>query len=782
MKTDIERILVTEDEIKEMVRRLGRKITGDYQGKELVVVGILKGGFIFMADLIREIDLIIKIDFMSVSSYGASTRSTGIVKINKDIDVDINEKDVLIVEDIIDTGLTLTYIRDLMEGRGAKSVKIVTAFDKPSRRKVELTADYTGITVPDEFIVGYGLDYNSKYRNLPESNTESKLTFSKLVAMLDENNVGDCPIESMTLKEGVATVKLRKDFADLEEGHEYKLNYDSVEVIENLLVKFSDAEKKADIKLDDRIKYDIATTSALGYYLLQMIPFILLIIGVIFVWYFMMNQANSGNNKAMSFGKSRARLATDNKKKITFNEVAGAAEEKQELEELVSFLKDPGKYSTLGARIPKGVLLVGPPGTGKTLLARAVAGEAGVPFFTISGSDFVEMYVGVGASRVRDLFSQAKKNAPCIVFIDEIDAVGRHRGAGLGGGHDEREQTLNQLLVEMDGFQMNDSVIIIAATNRKDILDPALLRPGRFDRQVYVNLPDVKKEEAILKVHARNKPLNDSVSLDEIAKTTPGFSGADLENLLNEAALIAARRNKKSINMEDVKEATFKLTAYHEAGHALAVRYKSTVHKVDRVSIIPAGSAGGYTSYRPDEDMSYNTRSQLKESIIVALAGKTAEELVFGDCSTGATNDLVHANKIARNMVTRLGMSDKIGNVILGDDNNEVFVGLEYGHTKSYSEELKSEIDREVKVLIDSCYEECKQLLQEHMDMLNKVSEVLILKERIEGDEFGAIIEGTWTEEFVSADTNQDAPSDKKNPDKKNADNDVSDSNNEVGH
>ncbi len=609
---------------------------------------------------------------------------------------------------------------------------------------------------------------------ITDSSAETRLGYSDLVAMLDENNIENCPVESISLKEGVATIKMKSDYGNLKKGREYKMYYDSTDSIHELLDSYKKAEVEAGISNENGLSYRIETTPAVVYYLIQMLPFLILIIGAVIIWYFMMSQANSGNNKAMSFGKSRARLATDNKKKVTFNDVAGAAEEKQELEELVSFLKEPGRYSELGARIPKGVLLVGPPGTGKTLLARAVAGEAGVPFFTISGSDFVEMYVGVGASRVRDLFAQAKKNAPCIVFIDEIDAVGRHRGAGLGGGHDEREQTLNQLLVEMDGFQMNDGVIIIAATNRKDILDPALLRPGRFDRQVYVNLPDVKEREAILKVHARNKPLNDSVNLEDIAKTTPGFSGADLENLLNESALIAARKNKKTINMEDVKEATFKVimgpekkskvisekdkrwTAYHEAGHALAVRFKSTVHKVDRVSIIPAGSAGGYTSYKPDDDSPYVTKTEMMQSIVVALGGKTAEELVFGDCSNGTVSDLNHANKIARNMVTKLGMSDKVGNVIFTDENDEVFVGLEYGHSKSYSEDLKSDVDKEVKSILDKCYAECKQILEEHMDLLHTLADILVRKERIEGDEFEAIVSGTWTEDFVSADSKTD--------------------------
>lgn len=630
---------------------------------------------------------------------------------------------------------------------------------------------------------------------------ENDLSYSTFVAMLDVDEPATCPIESVQLKEGTAIVKLKTDYGDLQKGREYKMYYDSTTSIHELLDTFKQAQMDAGISDKDGIKFEIVTTSTVMLFLMNMAPFLILIIGVVIVWYFMMNQANSGSNKAMNFGRSRAKLATDSKRKVTFQDVAGANEEKQELEELVSFLKDPGKYSALGARIPKGVLLVGPPGTGKTLLARAVAGEAGVPFFTISGSDFVEMYVGVGASRVRDLFSQAKKNAPCIVFIDEIDAVGRHRGAGLGGGHDEREQTLNQLLVEMDGFQMNDGVIIIAATNRKDILDPALLRPGRFDRQVYVNLPDVKEREAILKVHSKNKPLTDEVKLDDIAKTTPGFSGADLENLLNESALIAARKGKKTVNMEDVKEATFKVimgpekkskvisdkdkrwTAYHEAGHALAVRFKSTVNKVDRVSIIPAGSAGGYTSYRPDEDSPYRNKTEMMQSIVVALGGKAAEELIFGDCSNGTVSDLNHANKVARNMVTKLGMSSKVGNVILTDENDSVFVGLEYGHSKNYSEDLKSDIDKEVKAILDSCYADCRALLEEHIDLLHRVADILVMKERIEGDEFEAIIDGTWEEKFgTDAAAQTEAAETETAATEAQEATEVTESNNEVGH
>jgi len=496
---------------------------------------------------------------------------------------------------------------------------------------------------------------------------------------------------------------------------------------------------------------------------LEMLPMIAIVVLFVFFWIFFVQQSQGGGNRVMSFGKSRARLASeDSKMRVRFTDVAGADEEKEELREIVEFLKEPKKYVELGARIPKGVLLVGPPGTGKTLLAKAVAGEAGTPFFSISGSDFVEMFVGVGASRVRDLFDQAKKNAPCIVFIDEIDAVGRHRGAGLGGGHDEREQTLNQLLVEMDGFGVNEGVIILAATNRPDILDPALMRPGRFDRRVVVNYPDIKGREEILKVHSRNKPLGPDVDLKDIAKTTPGFTGADLENLLNEAALLAARKNKKVITMDEIKEANYKvimgpekksrvisdkekrLTAYHEAGHAIAVRLVSSTVKVDRVTIIPSGRAGGFTSYKPDEDRHYTTKSQLIEQIMVALGGRAAEELVLGEISTGAAGDLQKANQIARDMITKYGMSENLSNLVFGDENDEVFLGKSYGHIRNYSEEVSARIDAEVKTIIDDSYSKIKELLTENRNKLDDVARALLEKERIEGDEFEEIFKNGY--------------------------------------
>lgn len=496
--------------------------------------------------------------------------------------------------------------------------------------------------------------------------------------------------------------------------------------------------------------------------LATLLPTLLLLGGMALLWIFMMRQAGGGGGKMNTFGKAKPKPVEDGRR-VTFADVAGADEEKEELVEVVDFLKDPKKFNALGARIPKGVLLMGPPGTGKTLLARAVAGEAGVPFYSISGSDFVEMFVGVGASRVRDLFDQAKKTSPSIVFIDEIDAVGRQRGAGLGGGHDEREQTLNQLLVEMDGFGANTGVIVMAATNRRDILDPALLRPGRFDRQIVVGYPDVKGREEILKVHTRNKPLGPDVDLNVIAKTTIGFTGADLENLVNEAALLAARKGRKAITMADIEAATIKvvagpekrshvvpdkdkrLTCFHEAGHAVATYYCETQDKVHEISIIPRGMAGGYTMSLPTEDRSYETKKGMQENIVTLLGGRIAEKLVLDDISTGASNDLERATKIAKAMVTRYGFSDRLGPIVYGQNENEVFLGRDFGHTRDYSETVAAQIDEEIRAVIDSGYDQCESILTEHMDQLHKVAEFLYEFEKINGADFDRLMKGDFS-------------------------------------
>jgi len=489
-----------------------------------------------------------------------------------------------------------------------------------------------------------------------------------------------------------------------------------------------------------------------------MIPNILLLLGTLFIFIFMLRRTTDSNSKAMSFGKNRARMIDKNsKKKVTFADVAGLDEEKEELQEVTEFLKNPKKYHDMGARIPRGMLLVGHPGTGKTLLAKAVAGEANVPFFSISGSDFVEMFVGVGASRVRDLFAEAKAHAPCIVFIDELDAVGRHRGAGVGGGHDEREQTLNQLLVEMDGFEDRQSVIVMAATNRVDILDPALLRPGRFDRQIVVGSPDIGAREKILELHAKKKPFASDIDFKVIAKNTAGFSGADLENMINEATILATRKNKKIVEMEDVEEAMVKvmmgpekkskiisdkekrLTAYHEAGHAVVSRFLPNHDTVHQISIIPRGMAGGYTMYKPNEDKSFMSMTEMKESIVSLLGGRVAEKLVLNDISTGASNDIERASKIARDMVTKYGMSDKLGPITFGETQEEVFLGMERNNGRNYSEKVAAEIDEEVGNIINGGYKYAEKLLKENIDKLHKVAEILIEKEKISAEEFEAV-------------------------------------------
>ncbi|KUO70946.1 MAG: cell division protein FtsH [Clostridia bacterium BRH_c25] len=499
------------------------------------------------------------------------------------------------------------------------------------------------------------------------------------------------------------------------------------------------------------VKYEIKSAASAWF---SILPSIVLIVIFVVFFFVLTQQSQGGGNRVMSFGKSRAKLNTDDKKKITFADVAGADEEKEELGEIVDFLKQPRRFIELGARIPKGILLVGPPGTGKTYLARAVAGEAGVPFFSISGSDFVEMFVGVGASRVRDLFEQAKKSSPCIIFIDEIDAVGRHRGAGLGGGHDEREQTLNQLLVEMDGFSVNEGIIIIAATNRPDILDPALLRPGRFDRQITVGIPDVKAREEILKIHAKNKPLSLDADLETLAKGTTGFTPADLENVMNEAALLAARRGKKKIEVVDLDEATIrviagpekkskvvsehdkKLTAYHEAGHAVVQKLMPNADPVHQISIIPRGRAGGYTISLPKQDKYYMSKSELEDQIVTLLGGRVAEKLVLDDVSTGARNDIERATAIARKMITEYGMSESLGPMSFGSEHDEVFIGKDFGRSRNYSEEVAAMIDKEIRKVIDTAYHKTETLLKENISKLHGVAQALLEREKLDQAEF----------------------------------------------
>ena len=571
-------------------------------------------------------------------------------------------------------------------------------------------------------------------------NSNTKLSYSDLIAKIDAGQV-----EKIELDAGgaSATVKLKND------NIEKKVNVPSVD---NLMENLQDNMKSASITVTEK------SESAWGIFLAYLTPIGIIVIFFIF-WFVLMSGANSQNgNKTMTFGKSKARvLNPTDKNRVTFDDVAGVDEEKEELEEIVEFLKNPTKFTEMGAHIPKGVLLVGQPGTGKTLLAKAVAGEAGVPFFIISGSDFVEMFVGVGASRVRDLFEEAKKKAPCIVFIDEIDAVGRQRGAGLGGGHDEREQTLNQLLVEMDGFAANEGVIVLAATNRPDVLDKALLRPGRFDRQIVVGLPDVRAREQILEVHARKKKLADDIDLKIVAKNTAGFSGADLENVLNEAALLAARRNLKEIHEKEIEDAMVKVTmgpekttrvrsekekklvAYHEAGHAVVSKFLPTQDAVHEISIVPRGMAGGYTMYQPTEDKSFMSKTEMIEQIISLLGGRASEELILDDISTGASNDIERATKIANSMVTKYGMSQREGTITLGSDQNEVFLGRDFAQEKTYSEETAGIIDEEMKRILDTCYNSAKEILKTHEDKLHAVAKVLLEKEKITGEEFEAI-------------------------------------------
>ena len=588
--------------------------------------------------------------------------------------------------------------------------------------------------------------------NIASNSSRTTVTYSGVISEFDDLNVAQYQLD---LGSGALSYKLKGEAAGAP-AHQYTVPNVSI-FINDINSGYTSDGKAANYRLryneanpDSPLVEDYIPISD-NTFLTNVLPYLLLV-GVMIIFTVIVMRQSTGGGKMSSFSKANVRQNTG--KKVTFDDVAGADEEKQELEEIVDFLKNPGKYREIGARVPKGVLLVGPPGTGKTLLAKAVAGEAGAPFFSISGSDFVEMFVGVGASRVRDLFEQAKKKTPSIIFIDEIDAVGRQRGAGLGGGHDEREQTLNQLLVEMDGFTENDSVIVMAATNRRDILDPALLRPGRFDRQIVVNYPDIKGREEILKVHTRNKNIGPDVDLKTIAATTAGFTGADLENLVNEAALLAARANRRAITKADIEEATIKvvagpekkskvvtpeekkLTAYHESGHAITTYFCKSQDKVHQVSIIPRGMAGGFTMHVPEKDRSFVSKTYMEEEIIVLLGGRVAEKLILDDISTGASNDIERATSVARNMVTRYGFSEKLGPILYGHENQEVFLGRDYSQGRNYSENVAAEIDGEIRELIETGYEKAKEILTEHGDLLERCAQYLMKHEKIDGPDF----------------------------------------------
>ena len=588
--------------------------------------------------------------------------------------------------------------------------------------------------------------------NMASNSSRTTVTYSGVISEFDDLNVAQYQLD---LGSGALTYKLKGEAASAP-AHQYTVPNVSI-FINDINSGYTSDGKAANYRLryneanpDSPLVEDYIPISD-NTFLTSVLPYLLLV-GVMIIFTVIVMRQSTGGGKMSSFSKANVRQNTG--KKVTFDDVAGADEEKQELEEIVDFLKNPGKYREIGARVPKGVLLVGPPGTGKTLLAKAVAGEVGAPFFSISGSDFVEMFVGVGASRVRDLFEQAKKKTPSIIFIDEIDAVGRQRGAGLGGGHDEREQTLNQLLVEMDGFTENDSIIVMAATNRRDILDPALLRPGRFDRQIVVNYPDIKGREEILKVHTRNKNIGPDVDLKTIAATTAGFTGADLENLVNEAALIAARANRRAITKADIEEATIKvvagpekkskvvtpeekkLTAYHESGHAITTYFCKSQDKVHQVSIIPRGMAGGFTMHVPEKDRSFVSKTYMEEEIIVLLGGRVAEKLILDDISTGASNDIERATSVARNMVTRYGFSEKLGPILYGHENQEVFLGRDYSQGRNYSENVAAEIDGEIRELIETGYEKAKEILTEHGDLLERCAQYLMKHEKIDGPDF----------------------------------------------
>ena len=778
------RVLLSEEELDRKIAELGERISKDYEGESVHLICILKGSIFFTCELAKRITVPVTIDFMCVSSYGASTVSSGKITIKKDLEESIEGRNVIVIEDIIDTGRTLRYLLDDLSTRGPKSLKLCAMLDKPDRRITDVAVDYTGFEIPDEFVVGYGLDYDQRYRNLPyigildlgwegvcvkKSYRGWGFYISLIVVvvlvwfLLDGQHLNQDDYNYAQFKQELADDEIKS--VEVQPNRVYptgRLDIVKTDKSEETLYVLDVSEAQSLMDKEKFTSYVVNDIPAENW-LMNLLP-LLLVFGAMFILFMivMNNQAagGGGGSKMMNFGKSRAKMTTDENRNVTFENVAGLREEKEELEEIVDFLKEPRKYTRLGARIPKGVLLVGPPGTGKTLLAKAVAGEAGVPFFSISGSDFVEMFVGVGASRVRDLFEDAKKNAPCIVFIDEIDAVARRRGTGMGGGHDEREQTLNQLLVEMDGFGVNEGIIVMAATNRVDILDPAIMRPGRFDRKVHVGRPDIGGREEILKVHAKNKPLAEDVDLKQIAQTTAGFTGADLENLLNEAAIVAAKENRSYIIQKDIKESFLKvgvgpekksriitekekkITAYHESGHAILFHVLPDVGPVYTVSIIPTGGgAAGYTMPLPERDEMFDTKGRMLQQIIVSLGGRVAEELIFDDITTGASQDIKQATELAKAMVTKYGFSENVGLINYNNDDDEVFIGRDLAHTRGYGEGVASKIDEEVKRIIDECYAKARAIIQENSDVLHKSADLLLEKEKIGRDEFEALFQ-----------------------------------------
>ena len=772
---------------------------------------------------------------MAVASYGSATDSSGVVRILKDLDTPIEGRHVLIVEDIVDSGLTLQYLLRNLGARDPASLEVCALLTKPERRKADVPIRYVGFEIPNRFAIGYGLDHDERWRNLPyvaalAAPRERGLTGRRcLGARVSISAEQPAPTGSLTSLTGLHRSRRRmrhgpgmsrffksaafpilivvvlaffaqrlintgtqekpptySDFiTQLQRG---ELKSVQLKTKDNTVVVTQRAGKtyetgytdggadRLDAQLQTAVQenklppggYNIEGRKTNGW--LSLLTYVLPFLIFIGFWIFLMNQVQGGGSKVMSFGKSRAKRMSVDSPKITFRDVAGADEAVEELHEIKEFLENPKKFQALGARIPKGVLLFGPPGTGKTLLARAVAGEAGVPFFSISGSDFVEMFVGVGASRVRDLFEQAKQNSPCIIFMDEIDAVGRHRGAGLGGGHDEREQTLNQLLVEMDGFTMTDNIILIAATNRPDILDPALLRPGRFDRQIVVDRPDRKGRAKILEVHTRGKPLAKEIDIDALAGQTPGFTGADIANLINESALLAARSGKREITQHELEEGIMRviagpekktrvmgekerlITAYHEMGHAIVGHYLEHADPVHKISIVGRGQALGYTISMPQEDKFLTTRAELLDTMAMTLGGRAAEEIVFSEITTGASNDLEKVTQTAKQMVMRFGMSERLGPRVFGHDHGQPFLGREFSSEPDYSDEIAREIDDEIRRIVESAHQRAKDILNEYRDSLEVTSLSLMKRETIEKEEFAALLAGKSEEEIFGPD------------------------------